>query len=235
MQSPRPKIWGNRTCPPREKVTQIPKIWGLPWPSANRWPSAGRQWQWLGREDSGQKARAPRDLEPQIWRERRDDARRVDCRKTGLGKRKARAPQIFRGSFSQIFRARDFEAGRDGHKGSLRDQVEHLVGQGYVEKDALRLVITKEARLPIEQAMREAGLSNREIGEKLGVSKSTVQSDLSDQNWSLPPPKTGQNWSGAEQQMDLEDLTGPPPIIEKPKRRRVYAQGWSRCASSLIT
>jgi hypothetical protein len=94
---------------------------------------------------------------------------------------------------------------------AMREQVEELVCAGHVDGEALKLVITAQMRRPAVKADHEAGLSNRQIAKKYGVSEWTVREDLnvSESARDLGPTRGESARDLAPQQTDLEEFTGP--------------------------
>jgi len=80
---------------------------------------------------------------------------------------------------------------------AVRDQVDHLIGGGLVDKEQLRLSV--QARDEIIPKLREKGMSIREIATSISVPKSTVHDVLSE---------TGRNSSetGQSQQSRRESI-----------------------------
>ena len=65
---------------------------------------------------------------------------------------------------------------------AMRHQVDHLVGEGLVDKEHLRATIAPPARKEAVIKLKVQGLSNRQIAAAIGASEPTVRRDLAASN-----------------------------------------------------
>jgi transcriptional regulator with XRE-family HTH domain len=105
---------------------------------------------------------------------------------------------------------------------ALQKQVGQLIGEGQVDQEGLKLVITKAVRQPMVKAMHEAGMSQSEIAAKTGVNQTTVSRDLANASASPPPPETYADALAAPEpvQIDLEEFTSSAGRVEPVSRSR---------------
>ena len=81
---------------------------------------------------------------------------------------------------------------------AMRDQTDHLIGRGLVDKEQLRVTLAPAARKAKVAELHEQGLSQRQIAAVVGVDHATISRDLA----GASAPESG---ASAPLEIPLED------------------------------
>ncbi len=107
-------------------------------------------------------------------------------------------------------------------KPTVRDQVDHLIGGGLVDKEHLRVTFAPAARKVAIEAKKaeDPKKSNRHIAAELGIDEKTVRNDLSAEKSALTPLDNAEYSAPLDIPLEAPTARGEAEILEQANQIR---------------